>query len=101
VTIQGAEYALFVAPTKRTVTPFTSAEATVLNDIRSYNAAQANAEEENILYATAVAVNPAFGRWGLSSSSSGPSVFAPLLPSSSDALDTSKNLTTASTTKYK
>ena len=101
VTIQGAEYALFVAPTKRTVTPFTSAEATVLNDIRSYNAAQSNAEEENILYATAVAVNPAFGRWGLSSSSSGPSVFAPLLPSSSDALDTSKNLTTASTTKYK
>lgn len=101
ITYEGSEYALFVAPTKRTVTPFTSAEAAVLNDIRSYNAAEANAEEEHILYAAAVTLNPAFGRWGVSSSSSGPSVFAPALPSPSDALDSSKNLTTASTTPYK
>lgn len=97
----GSEYALFVAPTKETVTPFESAASAVLSDIQSLNAAGASSQEENILYATAVGVNPAFGRWGVDSSSSGPSVFVPALPSSSDVLDTSANLTTASTSTYK
>jgi hypothetical protein len=97
----GSEYALFVAPTKETVTPFASAASAVLTDIQSLNSTAASSEEESILTATAVGVNPAFGRWGVDSSSSGPSVFVPALPSASNVLDTSANLTTASTSTYK
>jgi hypothetical protein len=97
----GTEMALFVAPTKETVTPLSQAVSAVVSDIQSLNSTAASSEEESILYATAVGVNPVFGRWGVSSSSSGPSVFVPALPSPTDALDSSANLTTASTSKYK
>ncbi|MGB8197665.1 MAG: hypothetical protein WCF25_11735 [Acidimicrobiales bacterium] len=75
-----AEAALFVAPTKRTVTPFAKAESAVLTDIQSANASAANTEKESILYYSAISIDPAFGRWGLGTS--GPQVFAPALPSS-------------------
>ena len=97
----GSEMALFVAPTKETVTPFTQAASAVISDIQSLNSTAASSEEEGILYASAVGVNSAFGRWGITSSSSGPSVFVPALPSSNDSLDLAANLTTASTSKYK
>jgi hypothetical protein len=101
VSSNGTEMALFVAPTKETVTPFNQAAAAVISDIQSLNSTAASSEEESILYASAVGVNPAFGRWGIASSTSGPSVFVAALPSSTDALDSSANLTTASTSKYK
>jgi hypothetical protein len=75
-----AEAALFVAPTKRTPTPFAKAEAAVLTDIQAANASLADTEKEGILYYSAIAIDPAFGRWGLGTS--GPQVFAPALPSS-------------------
>lgn len=101
VSQSGSEFALFVAPTKKTATPFDNAASAVLSDIQSLNSTAANSEEESILEATAVGVNPAFGRWGAASTTSSPSVFAPALPSSIDAVDSSANLTTASTSKYK
>lgn len=76
----GTEVALFVAPTKRTPTTFTKAETTVLSDVESANASSANTEKENILYYSAIAIDPSIGRWGLGSS--GPTVFAPATPSS-------------------
>jgi hypothetical protein len=97
----GTEMALFVAPTKETVTPFTQAASAVISDIQTLNATAANSEEQSILYATAVVLNPAFGRWGVSSSSTTPSVFVAALPSSTNSLDPVANLTTASASKYK
>jgi hypothetical protein len=81
ITYDNAEAALFVAPTKRTPTPFASAESAVLSDLESANASSANTEKEQILYYSAIAIDPAFGRWGLGTS--GPMVFAPAIPSSS------------------
>jgi hypothetical protein len=80
INYNNAEAALFVAPTKRTVTPFAKAESAVLTDIQSANASAANTEKESILYYSAISIDPAFGRWGLGTS--GPQVFAPALPSS-------------------
>jgi hypothetical protein len=97
----GVEVALFVAPTKETPTPFNQAVDAVYSDIQSLNSTAASSEEESIIRASAVGVNPAFGRWGIASSSASPSVFVPSLPASSDALDSSANLTTASASKYK
>ena len=77
----GSEAALFVAPTKRTPNTFAKAESTVLSDVESANASSANTEKSRILYYSAIAIDPSFGRWGLSSS--GPTVFAPATPSSS------------------
>jgi len=78
ITYQGQTAALFVA---RTTTSFAKAENAVLSDLESSNASKANTEKERILYYySVVAIDPAFGRWGLSSS--GPSVFAPATPSS-------------------
>ncbi len=74
------EYALFVAPTKRTATPFARAQASILTDLQSLNANSANTVKQNILYRAAVAVDPAFGRWGLNTT--GPTVFAPATPAS-------------------
>ncbi len=68
INYNNAEAALFVAPTKRTVTPFAKAESAVLTDIQSANASAANTEKESILYYSAISVDPAFGRWGLGSS---------------------------------
>jgi len=82
ITYNNATAALFVAPTKRTPTPFAQAEASVLSDLENLNASAANTEKERILYLySVVAVDPTFGRWGLSSTA-GPSVFAPAAPSS-------------------
>ncbi len=78
----GTVYGLYVAATRRTATPFAQAEALVLADVRTLNASSANTVKNTILNRAAVAVDPAFGRWGLGAN--GLSVFAPALPSTSD-----------------
>jgi hypothetical protein len=80
ITYDSTEAALFVAPTKRTTTPFAQAEPSILSDLENANATAANTQKESILYYSAVAVDPAFGRWG--AGSSGEQVFAPATPSS-------------------
>ena len=82
VTLSGATYALYVAPTKRTPTTFAQAAGAVLADLRNLNASSANTVKDNILYQASVAIDPALGRWGLSSS--GPMVFPPATPSTKD-----------------
>ncbi len=82
VTLSGATYALYVAPTKRTPTSFSKAAGAVLADLRNLNAASANTVKDTILYRASVAIDPAVGRWGLSSS--GPMVFPPATPSTAD-----------------
>jgi hypothetical protein len=84
VSENGEEYALFVAATKRTTTPFAVASAQVYDDVQSLNAQAAGVVKENILYRAAVAVDPAFGRWGLSTS--GPTVYAPATPNDAQVL---------------
>jgi hypothetical protein len=79
-TYNNAEAALFVAPTKRTPTPFAQAESAVLSDLENANATAANSEKESILYYSAVAIDPSIGRWGLDTT--GRAVFAPATPSS-------------------
>ena len=93
--------ALFVAPTKRTVTPFAEAENLVASDVETANATNANTEKEKVLYYySVVSVDPAYGRWGLSST--GPSLFAPALPAKADVNATSvAALTSASSSTYK
>jgi hypothetical protein len=78
----GQTYALYIAVTKRTVTPFTVAASQVFSDVQSLNASSAGVVKQRILLAAKVAVDPAFGRWGFSSS--GPSVFPPATPPSPD-----------------
>ena len=97
-TVNGTTYALYVAATKRSATPFNIASSAVLSDIRTLNASSANNVKQTILYHAAVSIDPAYGRWGLSSS--GPSVFAPSVPSSND-VDGASTLTTANTHPYK
>jgi hypothetical protein len=87
----GTEEALFVAPTKRTVTPFAQAESAVLADVQSENASSANTEEEGILSRAAIDVDPAFGQWVLEST--GPTVLVPSLPAKVDVTG-NKSLTT-------
>ncbi len=82
ITYDNQEAALYVAPTSRTPTPFAQAEPSVLSDVESQNATEANNEKETILEYSAIAVDPSFGRWG--DGSTGLGVFAPALPSSSD-----------------
>ena len=96
-TAGGATYGLFVAATSKTPTTLAMAQGAVINDIQTQNAATGNTVKSNILYAAAVSVDPAFGRWGLSTS--GPSVFAPALPTETGPATTTQ-LTTASTTPY-
>ncbi len=93
----GTVYGLYVAATKRTTTPFSTAETMVLNDVRALNASSANTFKNTILDHAAVAVDPAFGRWGLGAS--GLSVFAPALPSTSD-VSGSSTLTAPSPLTY-
>ena len=80
-TYNNSQAALFVAPTKRTPTPFAQAESAVLSDLENANATAANSEKESILYYSAVAIDPSIGRWGLDTT--GRAVFAPATPSSS------------------
>lgn len=95
----GTEAALFVAPTKRTPTPFATAESTVVSDVQSANAANANTEKATILYYSHIAIDPSFGRWG--ESTSGPSVFAPATPSSSVVGSTTVTALGAGASTYK
>jgi hypothetical protein len=88
----GTEEALFVAPTKRTVTPFAQAESAVLTDVQNQNASAANTEEEYILARAAIDVDPAFGQWVLEST--GPTVLVPSLPAKVDVTG-DKSLTTS------
>jgi hypothetical protein len=91
----GTTVALFVAATKRTVTPFAQAESAVLADLQASNASGAATEEETILYESAVGLDPAYGQWTLLSS--GPTVSVPNLPSKTD-VKRPKSLTTSATT---
>jgi hypothetical protein len=70
-----AEYALYVAVTKRTVTPFSQAESAVLSDLRTLNADRADTVKNDLLYKAAIHIDPAFGQWTLSST--GLEVIAP------------------------
>lgn len=94
----GTEYALYVTATKRTPTPFATAESVVLGDVKNQNADSANVVKEQILYDAAVAVDPAFGRWG--ANKSGPTVFLPAVPAARNVASAS-TLTAASATSYK
>lgn len=98
VSQNGVTYALFVAATKRSTTPFAIASSAVLADIRTLNATSANTAKQTILYRAAVSIDPAYGRWGLSSS--GPGVFAPSVPLANDVAAAS-SLATASAHPYK
>ncbi len=82
ITYGGQTYAFYVALTKRTPTPFTSAAPAVLNDLKNLNATAAASVKNTLLYEAAVHVDPAFGRWGLAST--GPTVFLPATPAKSD-----------------
>ncbi len=93
----GATYALYVAATKRSVTPLAEAQGAVVADIQSLNASSANTLKESILYRAAITVDPALGRWGLTSS--GPMVVAPATPPAADVNSTSI-LVTAPTSAY-
>ncbi|HEY7930782.1 MAG TPA: hypothetical protein VIC81_00775 [Acidimicrobiales bacterium] len=84
VNLGGTTYALFVAVTKRSPTPFNLAEPLVLVDVRSQNASSANTLEKSLEYRASVYVDPALGRWGLDTT--GPRVFTPALPSSATVL---------------
>jgi hypothetical protein len=101
ISYNGGTYGLYVAATKRTTTPFAKAESAVLRDIQSLNAVTANSAKEQILLHSAIAVDPAFGRWGLNTT--GPTVFTLATPSKASVGDTSvvTALTSASTTPYK
>jgi hypothetical protein len=98
INYNGGQYALFVAPTKVTVTPFANAASAVLSDIQTLNATNAKTQQENILYHSAVSINPAFGQWG--PGTSGPSVFAAALPNAAD-VNAAKILRTATAATYK
>jgi hypothetical protein len=78
----GQTYALYVTVTKRIVTPFTQAASQVYTDVQALNASKAGVVKQQILAHSVVAVDPAFGRWGFSSS--GPAVFVPATPPSPD-----------------
>lgn len=97
ISYNGGTYALFVAATSKTPSTLAQAQSVVISDIQTSNATAANNVKASILYDSAVALDPAYGRWGLSSS--GPAIFAPGLPTQSGPATTSQ-LTTAATTPY-
>jgi hypothetical protein len=97
ISYNSATYALYVAVTKRTTTPFAKASALVLSDLRSQNASTANTVKDSLLYAAAVHVDPAFGRWGLNTT--GPQVFAPATPARGEVTGPAK-LNASGTTTY-
>jgi hypothetical protein len=100
INYNSATYALFVAPTKRTVTPLAQAENVVASDMETANANAANTEKEKILYYSAISVDPAYGRWGLTST--GPSLFAPAVPAATSVgASQAAALTSASSSTYK
>lgn len=98
ISSNGSTFALFVTATKRTTTPYAQAQALVLTDLQALNTNSATTLRQNILYQAAVAVDPAFGRWGYGST--GWSTFVPALPSSSNVTSLTA-LTTATPVHYK
>ncbi|MGA7834320.1 MAG: hypothetical protein WCA31_03855 [Acidimicrobiales bacterium] len=98
INYNSAEYALYVAVTKRTVTPFAQAESAVLSDLQSLNAQAALSEKDELLAEAAVYVDPAFGQWG--TGTTGPEVFATTAPAAS-SVPGATSLSSAKTTTYK
>ncbi|HVA70093.1 MAG TPA: hypothetical protein VNF08_02070 [Acidimicrobiales bacterium] len=98
ISYNNATYALYVAVTKRTITPFAKAAALVLSDLRTLNASSANTVKNTLLFAAAVHVDPAFGRWGLNTT--GPTVFAPATPTKGDVTGP-KKLSASGSSTYK
>jgi hypothetical protein len=96
-TYNNSTYALYVAVTKRTTTPYATAAATVLGDVQKLNTSSAGTITSTLMYNAVVAIDPSLGRWGLGSS--GPQVFAPAVPGQLNAT-LKQLLTTASTTPY-
>jgi hypothetical protein len=97
ISYNGGTYALFVAVTKRTPTPYQEAAKAVMSDLENINASSANTLKNTLLYQAAVHVDPAFGRWGLASA--GPEVYAPSLPTKSDVTGVKELTATGSTYK--
>lgn len=93
----GTTYALYLGATSETVSTFAQAERAVITDVQAANSTGANAVKANLLYAAAVAVDPAYGKWGLASS--GPQIFVPGLPAETGTA-TKTQLTTAATQPY-
>jgi hypothetical protein len=93
-----AEYALYVAVTKRTATPYAKASQAVLSDLQSLNAEVASEEKDELLAEAAVYVDPAFGQWG--TTTAGSSVSANTAPPKGGVLGASR-LAAAATTTYK
>lgn len=98
INYNGGQYALYVAPTSVTATPFAQAASAVLSDVQTLNASNAKTHEQNVLYLSAVSINPAFGQWGLGTA--GPTVFAVSLPKPAN-VSAASILRTASTAPYK
>jgi hypothetical protein len=98
ISYNGATYALYVAVTKRTITPFAKAASLVLSDLRSLNASSANTLKNSLLFSAAVHVDPAFGRWGLNTT--GPQVFAPATPTKREVTGPTK-LSASGSSTYK
>lgn len=94
----GTEYALYVAVTKRTVTPYAQAAQAVLSDLQTLNAAAASSEKNQLLEEAAVYVDPAFGRWG--ASKTGLAILATTAPHKSGVSGASQ-LAGAATASYK
>ncbi len=88
VTENGSEYALYIAVTKKTVTPFATASPAVLEDLQNLNAVSAKALKISLLQAAAVHVDPALGRWA--TSSSGPEVSVLVKPATRDVTGSKK-----------
>ncbi len=92
------EYALYVAVTKRTATPYAKAAQAVLSDLQSLNAEAASSEKNQLLEEAAVYVDPAFGYWGVSTT--GPGILATAAPAKGGVLGVPQ-LAGAATTSYK
>ena len=97
ISYNGATAGLFVAVTKRTLTPFNSAAPAVLSDLQNLNATSASTLKNNLLYAAAVHVDPSFGRWGISQTA-GVGVFAPTTPAKGDVTGATRLSATGSPT---
>ena len=93
-----AEYGLFVAVTKRTVTPYAKAAQAVLSDLQNLNAEAASTEKNQLLEEAAVYVDPAFGEWG--TSTTGPAILAGAAPAKGGVLGAAR-LAAAATVSYK
>ena len=83
------EYALFVAVTKRTPDGLRYGRVGGVERPQGINAQAADTVKNTLLEEAAIYVDPAFGLWGVSSTT-GPEVFAPSVPSSSSVTGAGK-----------